>query len=270
MNKIKTTILIMLFICLTSISFGQEKVEESVYLDFRNQKISDIIYSLAELCGESVFVDETVVGNATFHFEDKDFESALRRFTQYYQLFLEDVNGVYTVSKVKIQVSDSKLTLNTENVAVEEFLNLLSRKTEKTIMYDNLPKTTVTIRVKEVSLEDVLNFVIVKLPGFGLERIADGYYISKNQSSNNSKRNIDIFNLSKVEDSYSLSVQKATFSTVIDALFKKAGKEYSLLVKPNMQLENLFYTNKSFDSLLMLLLQPVNCDFTISNDVHYK
>ena len=40
-------------------------------MDFRNQKVSDVIYALADICEESVFVDETVNGNVTFHFEDK-------------------------------------------------------------------------------------------------------------------------------------------------------------------------------------------------------
>ena len=76
--------------------FAQEN-ESSIYMDFRNQKISDIIYSVADVCSKSVLIDETVTGNATFRFEDKDFDSALSRFAKHCQLYVEKNDGVYTV-----------------------------------------------------------------------------------------------------------------------------------------------------------------------------
>ena len=71
--------------------------DSSIYIDFRNQKIADIIYSLADISDESVFIDETVTGSATFHFEDSDFISALNRFANYTQLNIVNDNGVYKV-----------------------------------------------------------------------------------------------------------------------------------------------------------------------------
>ena len=62
--------ILILFILFLSPIYAQE-TDSSIYMDFRNQKISDIIYSVADVCGESVIIDETVSGNATFRFEDK-------------------------------------------------------------------------------------------------------------------------------------------------------------------------------------------------------
>lgn len=172
---------------------------------------------------------------------------------------------------------DRKISLNTENVLIEPLLNTLSRKLEKTILYEPLPSVSVTIRVHNAKLEDVLNLILVKLPSFSLERIGDGYYISKNPTSNVSKRNVDIFTISesvvKTEDEeekkFSLNVQKANFITILDVLFKKAQKEYSLLAKTNIQIENLYYQNKTFEDLLVLILQQANCDFSLMNGIYY-
>ena len=148
--------LIVLFVRLC-IVYSQSS-DSSIYMDFRNQKISDIIYSVAEVCGKSVIIDETVSGNATFRFEDKDFESALERFAKHCQLYVEKNGDVYSVTKVRISSdANGKLSINTENVQVEPFVNMLSRYTNRTILYDNLPNSTVTIRVTGASLEDVLN-----------------------------------------------------------------------------------------------------------------
>ena len=246
-------VLIVLFIRLC-IVYAQPS-DSSIYMDFRNQKISDIIYSVAEVCGKSVIIDETVSGNATFRFEDKDFESALYRFAKHCQLYVEKNDDVYSVTKVRISSdAQGKISINTENVQVEPFVNMLSRYTNRTILYDSLPNASVTIRVTGASLEDVLNLTIVKLPGFGLERIADGFYITKSAGTIN-KRNIDIFTMSEVQGKFSCNIQKASFVNVIDTLFKKGGKEYSLLSKPNITLENMVYSDKDFDSLLLLILE---------------
>lgn len=249
--------------------FSAQETDTSIYMDFRNQKISDIIYSVAEICGKSVLIDETVTGTATFRFEDKDFESALARFAKQCQLYVEKDDGVYVISKVRIEDhADGKLAVNTENVMVEPFLNMLSRYTNRTILFDSLPNATVTIRAQEASLEDVLNLAIVKFPGFALERIADGYYITKS-SGNLAKRNIDVFTVSEVGGRFSVNIQRAAFANVIDTLFKKGKKEYALLAKPAVQLEDMEYTDKGFDELLNLILYQSNCDCSVNDGIYY-
>ena len=268
MNKIIRKI-IVLFMLFFSINCFCQEVDSSIYMDFRNQKITDIIYSVADVCGQSVIIDETVNGNATFRFEDKDFDSALSRFAKYCQLYVEKNDNVYFVTKVKIETNDNnRLSINTENVPIEQLVDFLSRYTNRTILYDTIPKSTITIRVSNASLEDVLNLIIVKLPGFGIERIADGFYLTKS-SGNINKRNIDIFTMSEVNGKFSCNIQKASFSNVIETLFKKGGKEYSLLSRPNITLENMKYTDKDFDELLRLILNQCNSDFSLDKDVYY-
>ena len=260
---------LLFFLLFLIFPFHAQKKDSSIYMDFRNQKISDIIYSVADVCGESVIIDETVSGNATFRFEDKDFESALDRFAEHCQLYVEKNDGVYSITKVRISTNnDGKLSINTENVQIEPFINMLSRYTNRTILFDSLPNVAVTIRVSGASLEDALNLAIVKLPGFGLERIADGFYITKS-AGNLNKRNIDIFTMSEVEGKFSCSIQKASFANVMETLFKKGRREYSLLSKPNITLENMTYADKDFDELLSLILNQCNCDFSVENGIYY-
>ena len=77
MRKFSAITPLIFFTLLNAMPLCSQESDKSIYMDFRNQKISDIIYSVAEACGESVIMDETVNGSATFRFEDKDFESAI-------------------------------------------------------------------------------------------------------------------------------------------------------------------------------------------------
>ena len=128
----------VLFCILAIPLFGQAN-GSPIYMDFRNQKISDIIYAVAEVCGESVIIDETVTGTATFRFEDKNFESALGRFAEHCQLYVDKNDGVYTVTKVRMETKENgNLAVNTENVLIEPLINMLSRRTNRTILFDTL------------------------------------------------------------------------------------------------------------------------------------
>lgn len=260
----------VLFILLSfGFSFYAQEESSSIYMDFRNQKISDIIYSVADVCGKSVIIDETVTGSATFRFEDSDFESALERFARHCSLYVEKNDGVYFVTKVQIRtIENGMLSVNAEDVQIAPFLNMLSRYTNRTVLSDSLPDTTVTIRVTEASLEDILNLAIVKLPGFCLERIADGFYITKSAGTS-SRRSIDIFTMTESGGKFSCNIQKASFANVIEALFKKGCREYSLLSKPSATLENVSYTDREFNELLSLLLNQCSCDFSVRTDVYY-
>lgn len=251
--------------------FSQSQKSEKFMMDFRNQKISDIIYSLAEIYDESVVVDETVTGNTSYHLEENNFENALKKLCDNSHLYLSKADGAYFVSRIKISINEKeKISINSEDVNIELFINTLSRKVNKTIMYDSLPNAVVSIRVANSDVEDILNLVLLKLPGFGLEKVSEGFYLSKTAGANNSRRNIDIFKITKKDDEYSLTVQKAMFSTVLESLFKKAEKEFSLLIKNSVQLENINYAEKEFDEVLRLLLEQGNCDYSIGkNGVYY-
>ena len=255
-------------ILLFSFCLNAEEQKETVFMDFRNQKITDIIYSLAKLCGKSVITDETVNGIQTFHFEDRSFEQALYRFAEANSLWVWKKEDIYYVSKVKIEEKDGKIDVSAEETDVSSFLRMLSRKTKTTVMFDSLPQVNVTVRLSEASLEDVLNLVLMKLPGFSLERIGQGYFIGKN-TAGGSRRNTDIFNLSCTDGKYSISLQKADFNTVLEALFKREGKEFSILCKNNQNLESIYFKDKSFEEMRSLILEQAGCSFGIDKDIYY-
>lgn len=269
MKNLFVKFFVLLILLSLGFPFYAQEESSSIYMDFRNQKISDIIYSVADVCGKSVIIDETITGSATFRFEDSDFESALERFARHCSLYVEKNDGVYFVTKVQIRtIENGMLSVNAEDVQIAPFLNMLSRYTNRTVLSDSLPDTTVTIRVTEASLEDILNLAIVKLPGFCLERIADGFYITKSAGTS-SRRSIDIFTMTESGGKFSCNIQKASFANVIEALFKKGCREYSLLSKPSATLENVSYTDREFNELLSLLLNQCSCDFSVRTDVYY-
>lgn len=75
--------------------------------------------------------------------------------------------------------------------------------------------------------------------------------------------------ISVTDGKYSCSIRKEPFTSVIDTLFKKGKKEYALISKPNISLENMSYSDKDFDALLSIILLQCNCDYTVNDGVYY-
>lgn len=259
---------VLICIALSRLSSQTEELREKISIDFRNQKIADIILSVADMCGESVSIDDTVSGSATFHFEDTDFDTALKRFAESCRIFVEKRDGIYYLTKVRIEKRTNGYYVDGEDVPVIPFLMRLSRDAHVTIMYESLPNVTVTVRTEEATVEELMELVMLRLSGYTLETSGKGYFISRGARGQNGRSTED-FGITVKDGLYSLSLKKALSGTVFDALFKKAGKEYALLNKTAVALENLYYTDKDFDTLLHLILEQSNSDCSLTDGIYY-
>lgn len=266
----KRSFFVAVFICIAlgGLCSQTEEQREKISIDFRNQKIADIILSVADMCGESVSIDDTVSGLATFHFEDTDFDTAMKRFAESSRIFVEKRDGTYYITKVRIEKRTNGYYVDGEEVPVIPFLLKLSRDTHVTIMYESLPNVTVTVRTDEATVEELMELVMLRLSGYTLEKTGKGYFISRMGRGQNGRSTED-FGITVKDGLYSLSLKKALAATVLDALFKKAGKEYSLLNKNAVVLENLYYADKDFETLLHLILEQANSDCSVTDGIYY-
>lgn len=254
-----------------SVGIYAQETDSTITLDFRNQEITDILLSLAEISGESIVFDDTVTGFATFFFAEVDFETALQRFADYARLYVEKRTGMYFVSRIFIEHNETTdlLTINAEEVNPESLIEALSRNTDKTIFYDSLPMQAITVRVQDVSLEQVLRLVMTKYPEYQLRSENGGFYIANISSSSNASNRAVSLNLENNEGVFSLATSRTNLPDIIKLLFSRAEKEYSLLNKSSALLENLYFENKNFDEMLALILEQANSDYRIENDVYY-
>ncbi|GMO38043.1 MAG: hypothetical protein Ta2B_17730 [Termitinemataceae bacterium] len=261
----------MLFLFIGGVLWAQEGENTPlISLDFRNQKVTDILLSLAELSNQSIMMDDTISGTATFHFSDDNFESALNRFADYCHLFVIKQETTYFISKVSITVTNTgNVNVDAEDVSAEAIIKRLSLAAHKTILYDTLPNAPLTIRSENATLLDILRLLVIKTPDYDVVSQSGGYYVKRDASRLNAERERGNARIDVLNDKYSISSQRIAFNVLIDNLFKQAKKEYLLLFRNTGTIENVYYENKDFESLLRLILDAANADYKIENDVYY-
>jgi type II secretory pathway component GspD/PulD (secretin) len=239
-------------------------------MDFRNQNIADILMVLADMGQQSVIIDPSVTGTATFYFSDSEFEEALFQFVEACNLFCEKRNNAYYVSKMQISLEGELITALAEDIDIETLVKSISRSAGKTILYDSLPKATISIREQRTALKDLLEIITKKYPDYSVLEENDAFYLKRTvETASSSSGRLSATSIMREGDLYSMNIQRASFTSIITQLFRTSAKEYSLLQRTDVTLENLYFDNKPFNQLLRLVLEQANCDFVESNDIYY-
>ncbi|MDR0597519.1 MAG: type II and III secretion system protein [Treponema sp.] len=238
-------------------------------MDFRNQHIRDILMALAEISGTSIIADETVEGTATFHFSDSEFEDSLKAFLASYDLFYAREGNTIRVSRIQgaMDGESGLVSLRAKDVDIENLIGTLAKMWNTTILYDPLPRISLSVDINALTPEKVLEIFMQRLQEFSLEKNDSYYYIR--QAGASRQREAPAEGISREGDAYAIALKSARFLELLPALFKIAGREYSILAKTDAVLENLYYQDKDFDSLLRIILEQGNADYAVQNNIYY-
>lgn len=265
----KVLVFLFFLIMLLPLSVHAQKIGK---MEFKNQNIVDILTIISDMAGRSIIIDPSVSGRISFYFNDSDYEDALEEFCYASNLFVEKRNSVYYVSKVKIVHGvDSVFSIFANDMNIESLVSYVSKNLSKTILFDDLPRENITLHLVNTTLPDFLGIVIRKYPEYEIVTETQAYYIKKNvYFSDDSRNRAGSFSIKKgSNDLFSLSVPRGSMNAVIRQLFNSASLEFSLLNRVDVSLENLYFTEKDFDSLLELVLEQGNCDYIIKDNIYY-
>ena len=240
-------------------------------MEFHNQNITDILLVLAESSGVSIIPDETVSGKASFYFSESTIEEALNRFLSTYNLYYEYNDNYYSVSKIQITYTPatSLVSLKTDGTNIESILKKLSTKIGKTILFDALPSSVISLDIDNLPVQKVLEICIKKFPDYVLEANESYYYIKRLTEKQNNLNESGNDSIKKNGDLYSINLDKGRFLTILKKLFSLEGIEYSLFVQADTQIENLYFNDKDFLTMLKLLLEHGNADYIEKNGIYY-
>ena len=240
-------------------------------MDFRNRPIAEILMALADSSGASLIIDETVTGQATFHFTDSSFENALRRFAEACHLHIQEREGVWYVSRIVITSGERGISVSAEDTELEYLVKAISRNSGVTILYDQLPKIQLSVFTAEQRLQDVLEILVKRLPEYSVLNENGAWYLRKQTESpsSSSAGRLSNSSIKKDKEKYNANIPRGSFSAILALLFKTGGREYSLLNRTESTLENLYFNGKDFDELLHLVCEQGNSDFSVMDGIYY-
>ena len=154
-------------------------------IEFREQKITDILTVLAEETGISVITDDTVDGTASFFFSKTSAADALQNFLGANGLYSTESGGVLKISRIKCEAGtiSGTFSLSADDVPPEKILKALAKKAKVTILTDTLPETKISIDAKNMSVEQLIDVCIKKFDDYTAVNEENCHYVKKNYDS---------------------------------------------------------------------------------------
>jgi type II secretory pathway component GspD/PulD (secretin) len=242
-------------------------------MEFLEKPFTDILMALSMQSGVSIVADETVVGKANFFFPETDFRTALQAFLAAHNLYQREENGVIRVSRMSIYAQkDGTMKLDAEDIDPGILLRAVSRGAGKTILYDSLPKTAVTIHSEGVSLAKAVEIIMKPFPEYSVSADKDLVYVKRSEASAAAKAGTKAqasLITRAMDGSYSVDFAQARFLDLVDELMRCEKREYAFLFKADLLLERMRFSGKSYEQLLRLFLEQAGADCAVRDDIVY-
>lgn len=273
----RTVPVILLLVIMGTPALYAEKIKE---LHFYNQPITDILLALGGIGKKSIVPDETIYGVASFSFIDIEWEDALNVFLQTYKMYLKIENGIYYVSRIRVDFNpdiDVVTQIDAEDVALNLLLKAISREIRKTILTDTIPVITLSVHQKNIKVKALLELVLKPIEeSHKLIVYPDYYHVMMlatppppTPQPGDFSRIPEGF---KKDDKgrYTINVSRKRFFELLENIFKMEGAEYQLLFQRDTMIDApLRFANKTFNEMLRILCEQGNADFKLVNNVYY-
>ena len=258
----------ILFLIDLIIAINSQEIKQ---MEFVNQSIIDILFTLAQTTGISIIADNTVNGTASYHFKNTNLDTALEHFLDSYNLYFWKKNGIYYVSKIMVKYDKGigALTLFVKDAEPRFILEKISKEIKSTILFDSLPREKLTINAVDLPVRQVLEIIMHRFKDYELVDLKDYYYVKRVPVDSLSSSGGAVKSVTSDNGLFSLSADSIRLSNVILQLFSESEFEYSLMKRGDSVLENIHFNNKTFDELLRLVLERADGDFTVRNNIYY-
>lgn len=239
-------------------------------LEFRDQPLPDIVRALGAASGQVFVVDETVDGRTSWYFPKGRLSDALSGFLIRNRLYLRPEGGVKEVTRVNLTVQpDGSITCDAEDVGLEAFFKVASRRAGKTVLLPPLPPSRFTVRGFQGTFEELLQVAAALVPDYQLKRFPQYFTFVRRDQPSVPMPGAPGIRLTRNGDLWNAEVSRTAFADVVRALAAEAGFEYSFVYRPDAVLDEARFVGKTLEELLDLLGQLAGADSVVRDGVRY-
>ncbi|MFP4384061.1 MAG: hypothetical protein ACLFST_00610 [Spirochaetia bacterium] len=229
---------------------GEE--ERFFALEFIDQKVSDILLTLAGGADLSVTWDQTVTGRTSFRFSRMNYTEALYAFLETIDLYRTEKNGVLHVSRIKITLrEDGLIDADSRGADPGLFITRLSRELKQTIPCDSLPSLGLDIHEEGCTLRELLTAVAASVSGFTVKD-ESGILALRRQREERSfvRESPDTIKYGVTGSEYRLTVADSPLMEVLGTIFESEDIPYVSSLDGRMTLKNFRHKADSFRELV--------------------
>ena len=264
----RITIVLFLFLFPCFLLFAQSG--RLISFDFVDQPIREILFALSTFAQVPIIGDSTVSGDASFQFNGANFEQAFDSFLLSSRLFVERADDVWVVSRVRIEVTEDGLVLDSFDATPSQLSDKLTRVTNATILQDILPATRLTLHLETESPHEAVELFMKPFPDYFVEAVDSYIQIKKSQLDPfGSIIASGVIDIREEEGIYDVEIERARLIDVIDRLLQTAEREYLSFLRPDQMVERAVFSGKGLFDTLAIILEQGGGEYKEIGDLFY-
>ena len=243
-----------------------------VSFDFVDQNIREILFAFSNYARVSIIGDDTVSGSASFQYNGFSFEQAFDSFLMANRLFADKTADVWIVSRIKISVSNNGLVLDSYDATPSQLIDKLTRTTNASILRDVLPVSRMSLHLETSGVQEAVELIMKPFSDYAVQ--AEGSYIQINKVdplpyTTAFTSNPGLINIFESGGSYSVEVERARLTDVLDRLFLHSRREYLSFIRSDQMLERAKFSGRELHETLGIILEQSGGEYREIDNLFY-
>jgi hypothetical protein len=236
-------------------------------LDFRNQDIRDILFSISRFAGVSLLPDETVSGRASYLFADISLADALDRIVADRRLFVSRHDGVIVFSRIRIEIAESgAYQVDAEGVPPAAIISALSRFSPVPVRWNRLPAEDTEYHG---ACPDILSTLRAVLAPWAEYRVAEGPdYLLVEHDGPPGFGSREAMVRSDGSGGISIDAEGVGLGELLSLALRESGEQYCNHAGPGAPVHRISIASTDIQTLLRLLLPGSGIAHRMVGPVH--
>ena len=245
--------------------------------DFSDCEIKDILFAVSMDTGISIVPDDTVSGKGDLKFAGSDFDSAFEAFLKSNRLFVRKLNGVWTVSRIRVERVGGVYSLDACDLLPVQIVEKLSEVIDCVVTFDTLPAFRISVHFKELDEALMLQSLAKSFCGYEAVRDSAGYhFVKKNETVRSELVSGSVRIESAGDGRFVVDVTDCRLSLVLEKLFSNNSiqnppekKSFCFLSDAGSKVQRSVFVGLDFKDTLSKLCAQCGCDFSCIDGIYY-
>ena len=285
-KRVTACVLLSGFFCLYVVAQGGH-----YSWDFADCDLKDILFAVSMDTGIAIVPDDTVCGNGDFRFAGENFDDAFEAFLTRNRLFVERSEKVWMVSKFAFKIDTEKqgekplFCVDACDLLPGQILEKLSEKTGKVMTFDVLPVQKISVHLKSVSEEELVQTLARLFGNFEVAFESKGYHFRKKMDSTDLKRQagndglckieyVDLHDFLQSESRILVDIKDCSFSEALEELFNvervnNEGLSFCMIFSGDVRLQRTVFYGVDFADTLQKLCAQAGFSYVNNDSIYY-
>lgn len=260
-------VVLALVACAGSAAALEEMLPE---LEFRDERLPNVLLAIGDIAGRSIVVDDTVSGRVSQVLAPMSVRAALDTVCAGHGLLWWAEGEAIRVSRVRVMwdAAARRASVVASSAPIAAVARRIAEVSEPPLLFDPLPREPVTFRAEAAGPAALARLLVRRHPRYAVESGDEAVYI-RDTARRESAERPRVLEVGEAGGLYAARLHGVPLGAALSRLFAASGREYVMLATAERELRDIRLSGHGFDALLERVLAAADASFDVEEGTYY-